>query len=108
MIPMEQLETAFEKTYPDIDVVYEGHGSIQVVRHTTEIKDPVSLAFVADYSLLPLLMYPASRMGDRMPRAALLGSGALLYGVAKLASKRKERHLRPQPAGSALARPAAI
>jgi MFS family permease len=29
-----------------------------------------------------LLMYPASRMGDRMPRAALLGMGTLLYGAA--------------------------
>jgi molybdate/tungstate transport system substrate-binding protein len=59
VIPMEKLEAAFEEAYPDIDMRYEGHGSIQVVRHTTEIRDSVDLAFVADYSLLPLLMYPA-------------------------------------------------
>lgn len=38
------------------------------------------------YSLLTLpfalLMYPASRLGDRIPRASLLGAGALLYGTA--------------------------
>lgn len=59
VIPMEQLEVAFEEAYPEIDMRYEGHGSIQVIRHTTEIKDPIDVAFVADYSLIPLLMYPA-------------------------------------------------
>lgn len=29
-----------------------------------------------------LLMYPASRLGDRVPRAALLALGTLLYGSA--------------------------
>jgi DHA1 family tetracycline resistance protein-like MFS transporter len=38
------------------------------------------------YSMLmlpfALLMYPASRLGERVPRAALLGFGAILYGGA--------------------------
>jgi MFS family permease len=38
------------------------------------------------YSLLTLpfalLMYPASRLGDRVPRASLLCAGALLYGTS--------------------------
>jgi molybdate/tungstate transport system substrate-binding protein len=59
VIPMEQLEKEFEAQNPDIDMKYEGHGSIQVVRHVTEIGDPIDVAIVADYSLLPLLMYPA-------------------------------------------------
>jgi molybdate/tungstate transport system substrate-binding protein len=59
VIPMEQLEKEFEELNPDIDVKYEGHGSIQVVRHITEIGDLADIAMVADYSLLPLLMYPA-------------------------------------------------
>jgi molybdate/tungstate transport system substrate-binding protein len=57
---MEQLEKEFELIYPDIDLRYEGHGSIQVVRHITEIGDLADIALVADYSLLPLLMYPAT------------------------------------------------
>jgi molybdate/tungstate transport system substrate-binding protein len=59
VIPFEQVEKEYEALHPEIDLRFEGHGSIQVVRHTTEIGDPASVAVVADYSLLPLLMYPA-------------------------------------------------
>lgn len=59
VIPMKQLEKAFEELHQEIDIRYEGHGSIQVVRHITELGDLADVAFVADYSLLPLLMYPA-------------------------------------------------
>ncbi|MBK5255825.1 MAG: MFS transporter [Vicinamibacteria bacterium] len=43
-----------------------------------------SVGLLYSMLMLPfaLLMYPASRMGDRMPRAALLGMGALFYGAA--------------------------
>ena len=57
VIPFAEVGEAFEAIYPDIDVVLEGHGSIQVVRHVTEIGDEVDLAVVADYSMIPLLMY---------------------------------------------------
>ncbi len=42
-----------------------------------------SIGLLYSMLMLPfaLLMYPASRLGDRMPRAALLGLGALLYGA---------------------------
>jgi molybdate/tungstate transport system substrate-binding protein len=60
VIPLAQVEEEYEKLHPDIDLRFEGHGSIQVVRHITEIGDAASVAMVADYSLLPLLMYPAS------------------------------------------------
>ena len=65
VIPMDQLEKEFEKMHPDIDIVWEGHGSIQVVRHITEIGMPIDIAAVADYSLLPLLMYPAKMEDGR-------------------------------------------
>jgi molybdate/tungstate transport system substrate-binding protein len=65
VIPMERLEEEFEKLHPEIDILYEGHGSIQVVRHVTEIGQPIDIAFVADYSLLPLLMYPAEMEDGR-------------------------------------------
>ncbi|MBX7187277.1 MAG: MFS transporter [Vicinamibacteria bacterium] len=43
-----------------------------------------SVGLLYSMLMLPfaLLMYPASRLGDRMPRAGLLGFGALLYGAA--------------------------
>lgn len=43
-----------------------------------------SVGLLYSMLMLPfaLLMYPASRLGDRMPRAALLGLGALVYGAA--------------------------
>lgn len=43
-----------------------------------------SIGLLYSMLMLPfaLLMYPASRLGDRIPRAALLGTGALLYGLA--------------------------
>jgi len=43
-----------------------------------------SIGLLYSMLMLPfaLLMYPASRLGDRMPRAGLLGLGALLYGAA--------------------------
>jgi MFS family permease len=43
-----------------------------------------SIGLLYSMLMLPfaLLMYPASRLGDRIPRGLLLGLGALLYGVA--------------------------
>ncbi len=58
IIPFEEVEKEFEELHPNIDVLMEGHGSIQVIRHITEIHDEVDLAAVADCSLIPMLMYP--------------------------------------------------
>lgn len=43
-----------------------------------------SVGLLYSMLMLPfaLLMYPASRLGDRTPRSALLGLGMLLYGAA--------------------------
>ena len=43
-----------------------------------------SIGLLYSMLMLPfaLLMYPASRLGDRVPRAGLLALGALLYGAA--------------------------
>lgn len=57
MVPMEAVEKAFEAENPDIDVLVEGHGSIQVIRHVTEIFEEADVMAVADYSLIPMLMY---------------------------------------------------
>jgi molybdate/tungstate transport system substrate-binding protein len=57
IIPFDALEKAYEAQHPEIDVQMEGHGSIQVMRHVTEIHDLVDVAATADYALIPLLMY---------------------------------------------------
>ncbi len=39
IIPFADLEKAFEARYPEIDVQAEYHGSIQVIRHVTELHE---------------------------------------------------------------------
>ncbi len=60
MFPLEKAAEAFERAHPNIDVEVEGHGSIQVIRHVTELGDEVDLMMVADYSLIPVMMYNTS------------------------------------------------
>lgn len=69
IIPFDALEQAYEAEHPDVDVLMEGHGSIQVVRHVAEIHDEVDVAATADYALIPMLMY-TNRVPSDDPRAA--------------------------------------
>jgi molybdate/tungstate transport system substrate-binding protein len=55
--PFESVEEDFEKAYPNVDVQIEGHGTIQVIRHVTELGQHNDLLFVADYGLIPVMMY---------------------------------------------------
>jgi molybdate/tungstate transport system substrate-binding protein len=57
MVPFQALEKAYETKYPDVEVLIEGHGSIQVIRQVTELHREADVIAVADYSLIPLLMY---------------------------------------------------
>jgi molybdate/tungstate transport system substrate-binding protein len=57
MVPFAQIEKEFETANPDIDVEIQAHGSIQVIRHVTELGEEVDLVAIADYSLIPMLMY---------------------------------------------------
>ena len=54
--PFDALETAFEAQYPQIDLRPEYHGSIQVIRHATELHEPIDVVATADASLIPMLM----------------------------------------------------
>jgi molybdate/tungstate transport system substrate-binding protein len=56
------VEEHFEQLHPDVDVQIEGHGTIQVIRHVTELGQNNDLLFVADYGLIPVMMY-----GTKMP-----------------------------------------
>ena len=60
IIPFADLEQAFEARYPDIDVQAEYHGSIQVMRHVTEIHEEIDVAATADVALIPMLMYAST------------------------------------------------
>jgi molybdate/tungstate transport system substrate-binding protein len=57
IIPFTALEEAYEAAHAGVDVQMEGHGSIQVIRHVTEIGDLVDVVATADGALIPLLMY---------------------------------------------------
>ena len=57
IIPFSDLEMAFESRYPNIDVQSEYHGSIQVMRHATELHELIDVVATADASLIPMLMY---------------------------------------------------
>jgi molybdate/tungstate transport system substrate-binding protein len=57
IIPFAHLEQAFEAKYPNIDVQAEYHGSIQVMRHVTELHEPIDVVVTADAALIPMLMY---------------------------------------------------
>ena len=57
IVPFEELEKQFESMHPNVDVQMEGHGSIQVIRQVTDIHKAVDVLAVADYSLIPDMMY---------------------------------------------------
>ena len=56
--PLNKVEADFEKANPNVDVQIQGHGTIQVIRHVTELNYKVDVMLVADYSLIPRMMYP--------------------------------------------------
>jgi molybdate/tungstate transport system substrate-binding protein len=57
ILPFGDLEKAFESQYPQIDVQAQYHGSIQVMRHVTDLHQPIDVVATADASLIPMLMY---------------------------------------------------
>lgn len=57
VVPFSELEQAYEEQHPEVDVQVEAHGSIQVIRHVTEIRDLIDIVVPADYALIPILMY---------------------------------------------------
>jgi molybdate/tungstate transport system substrate-binding protein len=67
--PFQDMEIAFEKANPDIDVLAEYHGSIQVIRHATDLHKPIDVIASADHSLIPALMYVATPPESNTPYA---------------------------------------
>lgn len=69
IIPFQALETAFEEKYPQIDILAEYHGSIQVMRHVTEMHDQIDVVVTADSQLIPMLMYAVNDPESGLPYA---------------------------------------
>lgn len=67
--PFNDLEKAFEAQYPQIDVRSEYHGSIQVIRHATELHEPIDVVATADHALIPMLMYATTDPATGQPNA---------------------------------------
>jgi molybdate/tungstate transport system substrate-binding protein len=65
MVPFERIEEEYERLHPDVDVIVEGHGSIQVIRYVTELDTQADVIAVADHSLIPMMMY-----GNEVPEAS--------------------------------------
>jgi tungstate ABC transporter binding protein WtpA len=57
IVPFDSVAAAFERAHPGVDVVTEAHGSIQVLRHVTELGDRMDFVASADEQLVPPLMY---------------------------------------------------
>ena len=58
-VPLMEIEKAFEKTYPDIDVLRESGGSTKMARMITEVGKPADVYISADYSIIDSLLIPA-------------------------------------------------
>jgi len=69
MIPFAAIEQAFEAANPDIDVELEAHGSIQVIRHITDLHQAIDVVASADHALLPKLMYNSLDPDSGLPYA---------------------------------------
>ncbi|NJD58209.1 MAG: tungstate ABC transporter substrate-binding protein WtpA [Anaerolineales bacterium] len=69
IIPFSDLEKSFEEKYPNIDVQAQYHGSIQVMRHATELHEPIDVVATADASLVPMLMYNITDPESGIPYA---------------------------------------
>lgn len=68
--PFSELEKAFEALHPDVDVQAQYHGSIQVIRHVTDLHVPIDVVATADASLVPMLMYAVNDSNTGKPYAS--------------------------------------
>jgi len=69
IVPFEELKRAFEAEHPEIDLLMEGHGSIQCIRLVTELHEPADVVISADGELIPELMYNSIAPETMLPYA---------------------------------------
>jgi molybdate/tungstate transport system substrate-binding protein len=68
--PFAALEKEFEAQYPNIDIQAEYHGSIQVIRHATDLHEKIDVIATADHALIPQLMYQVNDPDTAKPYAS--------------------------------------
>jgi molybdate/tungstate transport system substrate-binding protein len=104
--PFDDLEKAFEAKYPDIDVQSEYHGSIQVMRHATELHEKIDVVATADQALIPLLMYQVNDPDTGKPYASwYLRFATNRLGVAYTAQSKYADEINAENWAEILARP---
>jgi len=69
ILPFSELEKAFEAANPGIEVQTEFHGSIQVMRHVTDLHEAIDVVATADQALIPMLMYATDDPDTGLPYA---------------------------------------
>jgi len=69
ILPFSEIEKAFEAANPEIDVQTEFHGSIQVMRHVTDLHEAIDVVATADQALIPMLMYATDDPDSGLPYA---------------------------------------
>jgi len=69
ILPFSEIEKAFEAAHPEIDVQTEFHGSIQVMRHVTDLHEAIDVVATADQALIPMLMYATDDPDSGLPYA---------------------------------------
>jgi len=56
-VPFAELESVFEETHPNVDVLLESAGSAATIRKVTELGKTCDIIGSADYTLIPQMMY---------------------------------------------------
>ncbi len=57
-VPFSRMEAVFEKKYPYIEIRRESSGSVRAIRKITDLHKRCDLIAVADYSLIPKMLFP--------------------------------------------------
>jgi len=57
-IPLKRIGEKFVKLYPRVRIAYESSGSVDAVRKITDLHKSCDILAVADYTLIPQMMYP--------------------------------------------------
>ena len=104
--PFDDLEKAFEAQHPEIDVRNEYHGSIQVIRHATELHEPIDIVASADHALIPQLMFQTLNPATGRPYAsASIRFATNKLGVAYTEKSKYAAEITPQNWLEVLSRP---
>lgn len=58
-VPFKEMNAAFQKKFPDVEVQAQFGGSVKMVKQVTELHQPADVVAVADYSVIPKYLFGA-------------------------------------------------